>query len=59
MNNNENYKSDFKINESEILSVFRKYGVVSEKPIDLYNFVKDIENCINNKVTYEKVISNK
>lgn len=58
-NDSKGYESEFKINDSEVLSVFRKYGIVSEKPIDLYNFVKDIDKCIYNKVTYKKVISNK
>jgi len=54
-----NYTSEFKIKEDEVLSVFRKYGVVSERPIDLYNFVKDIDACIHNRITYKKVIVNK
>lgn len=58
-NDNKDCESEFKINDSEVLSVFRKYGIVSEKPIDLYSFVKDIDKCIYNKVTYKKVISNK
>ncbi len=45
-----NIKYEFSIDEAKILEIFRKYGVVSEKPLDLYNFVEEIDAQIYNRV---------
>lgn len=50
MNFESNIKYKFSIDESKILEIFKKYGVVSEKPIDLYNFVEEIDAQIYNRV---------
>jgi hypothetical protein len=43
-------KSDFIIDETKILEVFQKYGVTSERPINLKEFVRDIDKHIYNRV---------
>ena len=47
-------KSDFSIDESKILEVFQKYGVTTEKPINLKDFVRDIDKNIFNRVYWVK-----
>ena len=42
-------KSDFTIDEAKILEVFQKYGVTSERPINLKDFVREIDNHIYNR----------
>lgn len=44
--------TDFKINEAKVLEIFRKYGVITEKPIDINEFIKEIDSCIYNRVSY-------
>lgn len=47
-------KSDFTIDETKILEVFQKYGVTSERPINLKDFVRDIDKHIYNRVYWAK-----
>ena len=47
-------KSDFSIDEFKILEVFQKYGVTTEKPINLKDFVRDIDKNIFNRVYWAK-----
>jgi hypothetical protein len=37
------------IDQIKILEIFRKYGLVSEKPIDIKQFIKDISNAVKNQ----------
>ena len=43
-------KSDFTIDETKILEVFQKYGITSERPINLKDFVREIDSHIYNRV---------
>lgn len=47
-------KSDFTIDEVKIREVFQKYGVTSERPINLKDFVREIDNHIYNRVYWVK-----
>ena len=47
-------KSDFTIDEAKILEVFQKYGITSERPINLKDFVRDIDSHIYNRVYWAK-----
>lgn len=47
-------KSDFTIDEAKIHEVFQKYGVTSERPINLKDFVRDIDKHIYNRVYWAK-----
>ena len=47
-------KSDFTIDETKIHEVFQKYGVTSERPINLKDFVRDIDKHIYNRVYWAK-----
>lgn len=47
-------KSDFTIDEIKIREVFQKYGVVTEQPINLKDFVRDIDKHIYNRVYWAK-----
>lgn len=41
---------DKNIDQTKILEIFRKYGLVSERPIDLIEFVKDISETVTQDV---------
>lgn len=47
-------KSDFTIDEIKIREVFQKYGVTSGQPINLKEFVRDIDKHIYNRVYWAK-----
>jgi hypothetical protein len=40
---------DTNIDQTKILEIFRKHGLVSEKPIDIKEFIKDISNIVKNQ----------
>lgn len=58
---NEQFKNrieQFQVDEQKVLEIFRKYGVISEKPIDIKDFVKEINSTIYNIFIYSSTTSN-
>jgi hypothetical protein len=53
-----NKTEQFQVDEQKILEIFRNYGIVSEKPIDIQSFAKEINSAVYNVVIYSSLTSN-